>query len=185
VTAIDVQGGEGARPATKRDLRQRNDEIKAWAARGLKNSALGQMFQLTPQQIGRILAKAHESARPLSAVDAERELQTMLEALDQVIEDFALEYRRTEHGGYRIAAIRGRVEVLMLRLELQARAGLIPRSLAQPAQQAEVAALLTEFVKMLERHHASEAMLRDALEITERVHGGRRLPTVDAKAVAA
>jgi hypothetical protein len=182
MSAIDFRRGEDARPTTKRDRRQRDEQLKAWAARGLGNSALAQMFQLTPQRVGQILAKAQESASQLSPVDAERELRGMLEALDQVLEDFALEYERTEHGGYRIAAIRGRVEVLMLRLELQARAGLIPRSLAQPAQQAEVAALLAEFVRMLERHHASEAMLHEALEITERVHGGRRLAPAQAAA---
>ena len=91
-----------------------------------------------------------------------------------------------EDGGYRLGAIRGRVEAIMLRLELQARAGIIPRHLAQPAQAAETAALMAEFANVLKRHNATDAMLREVHEIAVRANGrGRPRAAIEAEAVAA
>jgi hypothetical protein len=178
------QRGEGG-VLSRKDQRRRNERIVAAAKRGLGPSALSDLFDLTPQRIGQILAKAESAVAPLSAADAEREIRSALEALDQVLEDFAAEYERSEHGGYRIGAIRGRVEVIMLRLELQARAGIIPRHLAQPAQAAETAALMAEFANVLKRHHATDAMLQEVHEIAVRASGRGRGRRAELEAAAA
>lgn len=186
--STDFHRGEG-RPRTRKYRQQRDERIRRAAARGLGPSAIAELLGdgLTPQRVGQIIAKAEDRLEPLSAADAEREIRGALRALDQVIEDFGLEYERSEHGGYRIGAIRGRVDVIMLRLELQARAGLLPRHLAQPAQAAETAALMAEFANLLKRHNASDAMLREMHELVVRASGRGRAshaPVAELEAAA-
>jgi hypothetical protein len=184
VERSDFHAGE-QRGSSRKEKRLRDRRIVAAHRRGLGPSAIAELFDLTPQRIGQILARADETIEPLSAADAEREIRGALAALDQVLEDFATEYDRTQHGGYRLGAIRGRIDVIMLRLELQARAGLIPKHLAQPAQAAETAALMAEFANVLKRHNASDAMLREVHEIAVRASGRRPGPQRVLEGVAA
>lgn len=164
--------------SARRRRRLRDERILAAYRRGLGPSAIAQFFDLTPQMIGKIIDRAElEEVEPLSAADAQRFIRQALDGLDQVIEDYAAEYQGAgKHGGYRLGAIRGRLDAIMLRLELQARSGLVPRHLAAPAQATETVQLLTEFAGLLKRHGASDELLRDLQALTSRASGSRRGP---------
>jgi hypothetical protein len=153
------------------------------ARRGASNSTLAQMFDMTPQRVGQILAKAHEAVEPMSAEEADREIRRALSGLDQVLDDAAEEYRASNHAGYRVGLLKLRVGVLMQRLELQSRANIVPRHLGAPAQAMETVALLDEFAELLKRENASDALVTGLHKIAMKARGGRpRLSAVKGSA---
>jgi hypothetical protein len=172
-----------AKRRRRAELAERNALIVASLNRGMGTGLVARRHDLTPRMVQKIRARAEAvEALTVTGEEQQRNVVRDLAAVRQLVEDYAEVFEETDHTGWRLGALRGRMEAIALLMNVQAAAGQIPRNLAAPNVHAEVMALLGEVVETLRRHHVAEEVVRELLTIAERRDGR---PAIEAQAVAA
>src|SRR3954467_14499596 len=117
---------------TLRRRAQRADDIVAERASGTEWAEIAARHSISARQAQRIHC-AGTARTPALETDPIELACSVLAEYDDALEDLRRLARETSHDGTKLGAIRGRLEVIALRTQLQMALGLLPRDLGDLA----------------------------------------------------
>jgi hypothetical protein len=142
---------------TLRDRARRADEIVAERARGAEWAEIAARHSISARQAQRIHS-AGSARTPVLDTDPIALACAVLADYDDALEDLRQLASETSHDGTKLGAIRGRVEVITLRTQLQMALGLLPPDLGDLALVVDGRRTAEAVLGVLERFNASDEM---------------------------
>jgi hypothetical protein len=164
-----------------REKLEREAHIVGLRRRGVSVSTVAQMAGITPRRVQQICAAwRDEPTSPAPGVvgASEEEVERLILGIDLVLEDLAMLIDGTGHDGVKLGAIRAYRDTLVLRAQTLASAGKMPKSLAAPDVEQQVAAVMSSMIDVLRQHRISEEVVREMLAAMER---GMRAGVIDGR----
>ena len=129
----------------------------AGTSRGAEWAEIAARHSISARQAQRIHS-AGSARTPALETDPIELACAVLAEYDEALDDLRRLANETSHDGTRLGAIRGRVEVITLRTQLQIALGLLPRDLADLALVVDGRRTADAVLEVLERFDASEEM---------------------------
>src|SRR3954467_10511357 len=139
---------------TLRRRAQRADDIVAERASGTEWTEIAARHSISARQAQRIHG-AGSARTPVLTTDPIELACEVLAEYDSALDDLRRLARETSHDGTKLGAIRGRIEVITLRTQLQMALGLLPRDLGDLAIVVDGRRVAEAVLGVLEAYNAS------------------------------